>query len=319
MSKASLGLVTTQGDRTPLTRRAISDAIKGAVDPRPETKKILVAILHFMYADLKDRLSVAVLSSPTFDVDKVLGLVHAPTAKQSEKAVIKVAEKMTVPNKRRTELIGRLSGHAPDPITKSSVSDMIRLIEEIIRSSNSRNDLVSRLLGIPIEDAKENFRKGINRMLPSLGVTKSQLNDALNRSGIPPKVLKGLRGSTLDYAREILARPRALCADHQLIWKVASGFYPPDPDTDSCFDENVKEAARWMTKLWDRSIRFTKRAKGYSIARDWARAVPETRTTVYLLCWMELPLVVQTQNVEPGKIGLFELARFFQKHASQPD
>lgn len=76
----------------------------------------------------------------------------------------------------------------------------------------------------------------------------------------------------------------------------------------------MKLAARYMAKLWDRSIRRAMELKEWRIADRWASRAPEVRTATFLLSWMELALVAQSKNPGPGKIGLFELAKHFQTH-----
>ena len=82
------------------------------------------------------------------------------------------------------------------------------------------------------------------------------------------------------------------------------------------WDPAIKDVARFMTKLWDRSIRRTFEIKGWLITDKWAHAAPEIRTTTCLLSWMELPLVLQTGNPGTGKWGLFDLARHFEQTAN---
>ena len=73
----------------------------------------------------------------------------------------------------------------------------------------------------------------------------------------------------------------------------------------------MKDTARYMAKLWDRSITCAFQLKEWRIADRWANRHREIRTTTFLLSWMELPLVTQTGNSGPGKCGLFELAKYF--------
>jgi len=224
---------------------------------------------------------------------------------------------LSVPDLEREDFDPRTLLRQPvSPAAQNFDTDVLmQMLTEIVNTSKTKAELVGRLVGIPIEGAKLQFWKKIRELLETLKIDHKQFNEALHRAGLPPGLPVRPGGSTLDCAKAILENPSRLSADQQLIWKVATAVYPPFT---SKSDPELKAAGRWLAKYWDRALVFARERWESSFAADLGRRRPQEKTQVFLLSWLELPLVTQTGNVEPGKTGLFELGQFFQGRAGTP-
>jgi hypothetical protein len=209
----------------------------------------------------------------------------------------------------------RLEDRLPEVIPSApgnlSVDTLVATIKSICERSQSRTHLVNSLLCIPIEDAKKQFWGKIRELTKTIQITDQDFNEAVDRGGMPSKLPLPRSGDSLEYAMCIRDHPARLPKDHQLIWRVALAAYPPlaaetDPD--------LKAAARYLAWYWNHSIFWVKETWKFSIVEDLGQNKPYERALVFLLSWLELPLVLQTGNHGPGKFGLFELGRWFQEH-----
>jgi hypothetical protein len=270
--------VDYQGAPTRISRKTVQNILTQRGEPNVGTKLVLVRVLEALHPALRDRMLVPELERADFDVKKFL----------NNSVELPVEERLAV-----------------DPL--------ITRLRHIVDSSMNRVDLVNGILRIPIEDAKLQFWEGIGGVLGRLGIGDRDFNEALRRAGMPPEVPILVPGRTLlDCAKRILADPKILPREQQLVWKVATAVYPPFVRKSI---PEVKRAARYLAKFWDRSILFTQERWKFSIAPDLADRRPQEKTQVYLLSWLELPLVTQTDNSGPGKTGLFALGRYFQTKA----
>lgn len=192
-----------------------------------------------------------------------------------------------------------------------AVHAMLAEVNLIIRTP-PRKTIGARILGIAMDGAKGVFWKKINALAELLGMSPARFSEIVGRAGMPPELpFKDKRANTLEYARRILADPSTLTHDQRTVWSIATLVYPPGGKET---DLELKNAARYMAKYFDRSIRFAREQVGVSIAPILGERRPQEATLVFLLSWLELPLVTQTGNVEPGKIGLFELGCWYQRH-----
>lgn len=267
----------------PPSRRTVQNVLKdgGEIEPTDTNKILLVAVFTQLVPQLLVPLAVEDLESDTFDPAKYM------------------PQKPAIDNDK---------WNTQAELTK--FRDMLLVAGKTVKSKK----VAGWVLAIPIEGPKGVFWPRVQLVVDSLGVRFSDLQDALARGGMPPELpLHSRNDSTLKYAQRILTAPGSLSRDQQLIWKVATAIHPPNYGGRSP-DQELKMAARFIAKIWDRSIRNAREIHGLAIAPILGKDRLQEAKLSFLLSWLELPLVIQTGTHEPGKVGLFELGRWYQKY-----
>lgn len=171
--------------------------------------------------------------------------------------------------------------------------------------------MVNRILCIPIETAKVQFWTKLRGVITAVGLTQQKVNAALQGGGMPDRLPLPPGLTLIDYARTIHGKPPALSENHQVIWKTATAVYPPF--SHEC-DPELKKAAHYLAWYWYYSIAHVQRVWGISIVENLGRRKPSEMALVFMLSWLELSLVLQTENRDFGKVGLFQLGRWYHNN-----
>jgi hypothetical protein len=200
--------------------------------------------------------------------------------------------------------------------TTLDVNYLRDVIPKIIRDSQGKNSLAPDLYRIPIDHAKIAFWKSFRKHLKRVGVKNAEFNDALIMAGMPPKLPLPTGKTTLAYAEAIVKGKEKLSKSQQLVWRIASSIYPPDGDDDQV-DLSVKEPGRYLAYFWNRAVKSTDEVWEIQIESDLASKKPSEESLVYLLCWLELALVIRTGDKDRGKYGLFRVASRYRNRRAE--
>lgn len=269
MDKALIERKDVYGDGN-ISRTALENILNEKIEPRPTNKQRIVEWLRLRKPELSNILTVELLESSSFDCQALFS---------------------------RTSTVA---------LQEFDVDALTNTVQQIVSTATGKPNLISRLLGIPINRATEQFWGRIRALLRSLSITNEEFNKALAKGGVPPKLL-ALGNNPLACAREIRANVKSLTREQQIIWKVVQAVYPPSSQ-EECIDLDLKKPARYLAYYWDLCIREVRYGWQISIEDDLARQRTDDTMTLILLTWLELSLVLKTEAIGAGKLGLFALA-----------
>jgi hypothetical protein len=204
------------------------------------------------------------------------------------------------------------SGEMPRPVDR--VNGMVREIHALIDSAQSRTEMVNCILAYPVADEMQRFWEVVNGLARNLGIPHIQ--SVLSQAGMPPGI-PTKEGETLLLAAErILDGQVVLTKPQQIVWSLVTTAYPPHTSASS---SGLKDAARWLAWYWDKAV--LERADLTCKKKRWKPAMADIGAgwdsralEVWLLSWLELPLVMQMNVVSTGKARLHRLGKWFEEN-----
>jgi hypothetical protein len=271
-------VVEYEGQSATISRRALENLVNFPErEPHNQTKAIIVKVLNKIQKTLVREITVTEMEMPTFNYRDYF------------------CESIQVPRDR------------------FDVDFIKQSLQNFVETSKRRAELINQILSLPTDHAKSQLWAKIREVIQNMGIKTDSFNEALLRGGVPEFMRTMREGSLLQHAKAIRSKSSTLSKDHQLMWKVSLSAYPPSAKET---DPDLKKAARYLAWYWNRSVLCARTSWEISISKDMVMRRPSERSTIYLLCWLELPLILQTGEDGPGKVGLFELGRCFQENRS---
>jgi hypothetical protein len=160
-------------------------------------------------------------------------------------------------------------------------------------------------------EARAILWRNIREQAKRLGI--ADVHEVLALCKMPPN-LPLETGDFVELALSFRDDPSKLDQTQRSVWNLVCDIYPwehIEKSTIGMFGSEFDRARRALAYFWNDSVNKAEVA-GLDIVAEIAHRIDAARHQVYILSWLELPLVLRTRDRGKGKVGLFKVGQCFQ-------